>query len=105
MRFLSLISLLRLGILAICLWAVFSGNYPPAAAQSPRSSEDTQQDDRLSNLETDQKDLRSNIEKTIDKINEIKNADSENQGLVKGFGFVLTLMVGGSLTLQIRKKP
>lgn len=107
---------LRFLILGVCLAASFSGRYPPAYAQATsRNSEDTEQDDKIAQIDehlrntdkTHEEDvlaLREQLKEQWTVINDEKNTSSHNQGIVEGFGILLTFMVGGSITLQIRKK-
>lgn len=108
---------LRFLILGVCLAACFSGRYPPAYAQyaPSRNSEDTEQDDKISQIdehlrnsdhthEDDIRGIRDTIKDQQASINEMKNTDSRNQGIIETFGGLLTFMVGGSITIQLRKK-
>ena len=94
---------LRLAILGMCLGLVLFGGYPRSMAQD-HSPDPAVQAEQLRELKEKLDSTNAQMQKQWDRVNIIDNSMTHLEGMMEGFGTLLTLMVGGSLTLQIRKK-
>jgi hypothetical protein len=104
---------LKFAALTVCVMACFSGRYPPAHAQGRRVAlqtvpvltvKDAEQDDNIAQLAHHLESVDGTIGKQGDAINSVTADIAEFKGEERIIGFVLTLLISGSIVLQFRTK-
>jgi hypothetical protein len=97
-----------LGLLVIVL---ASGHYPPAHAQDQGdygndhpNSIDLVQNEKLREMNRHLESNDTRLDEQNKVLNELRTGMTHTEGVTEGFGMLLTLMVGGSITFQVRSK-
>lgn len=93
----------RIASLVFALGLAFSGKYPPARAQKTTCSSPECISQRLDGIDDHLKEDDGKIQRQWERTTATDTAQTHLEGVMEGFGTLLTLMVGGSITLQVRK--
>jgi hypothetical protein len=92
---------LRLAICALTALVFLSGRYPPALAQS-----DTKEftDEKFREIDKHLESIDTKVDRQWARQSDVDNRMTHMEGMQEGVGALLTLMVGGSIVIQVRSK-
>jgi hypothetical protein len=104
----KLVFLIKFATLAVCLFVAFSGHYPPLAAQilppPVLTYEDAIQDHDIAQVNKHIEATDARVQKQGESLNILANEMAGLQGEERIIGAVLSLLSGGGIILQLRKK-